>query len=255
MTVLLDISGLSVRFGGVHALRDVAMQVEEGSIHGLIGPNGAGKTTLLNCIGRVIEPVGGSINFGDADLLSRRAHDLASLGVVRTFQNLALIESATSLDNVRVGLLRAGGMLHLHDFLPTGARARKEREDTAAALESLSRLGLQEYAASVVATLPYGIRKSTEIARALCARPRMLLLDEPTAGLNAREMDDLAAVIRKLRSEMGITVLLITHHIEFLLDIADRVTVLDLGRVIADGLPQLMHTDDRVRSAYLGTDE
>jgi branched-chain amino acid transport system ATP-binding protein len=255
MTALLDISGLSVRFGGVHALRDVAMQVQEGSIHGLIGPNGAGKTTLLNCIGRVIEPVGGSIHFGGADLVSRRAHDLAALGIARTFQNLALIESATALDNVRVGLLRAGGMLRLHDFLPTGARARKEREDAAAALDALARLGLQAYAATVVAALPYGIRKSTEIARALCARPRMLLLDEPTAGLNAREMDDLAVAIRKLRSDMGITVLLITHHIEFLLDIADRVTVLDLGRVIADGLPQLVHTDDRVRSAYLGTDE
>lgn len=255
MTALLDVSGLTVRFGGVHALQGVSMQVEEGSIHGLIGPNGAGKTTLLNCIGRVIEPVGGSINFGGADLISHRAHGLASLGIARTFQNLALIESATALDNVRVGLLRTGGMLRFHDFLPTGARARKEHEDAAAALDALARLGLQEYAATVVAALPYGIRKSTEIARALCARPRMLLLDEPTAGLNAREMDGLAAVIRKLRSEMGITVLLITHHIEFLLDIADRVTVLDLGRVIADGLPQLVHTDDRVRSAYLGTDE
>lgn len=255
MTALLDISGLTVRFGGVHALQDVAMQVEEGSIHGLIGPNGAGKTTLLNCIGRVIKPVGGSINFGGTDLLSRHAHDLASLGVARTFQNLALIESATALDNVRVGLQRAGGMFRLHDFLPTGARARKEREDAAAALDALARLGLQEYAATVVAAMPYGIRKSTEIARALCARPRMLLLDEPTAGLNAREMSGLAAAIRKLRSELGITVLLITHHIEFLLDIADRVTVLDLGRVIADGLPQLVHTDDRVRTAYLGTDE
>ena len=255
MTALLDISGLTVRFGGVHALQEVTMQVQEGSIHGLIGPNGAGKTTLLNCIGRVIEPVGGSINFGGVDLISHRAHDLAALGIARTFQNLALIESATALDNVRIGLLRAGGMFSLHDFLPTGARARKEREDAAAALDALARLGLQEHAATVVAALPYGIRKSTEIARALCARPRMLLLDEPTAGLNAREMDDLAAVIRKLRSEMGITVLLITHHIEFLLDIADRVTVLDLGRVIADGLPQLVHTDDRVRAAYLGTDE
>lgn len=255
MTALLDISGLTVRFGGVHALQDVAMQVEEGSIHGLIGPNGAGKTTLLNCIGRVIKPVGGSINFGGTDLLSRHAHDLASMGVARTFQNLALIESATALDNVRVGLQRAGGMFRLHDFLPTGARARKEREDAAAALDALARLGLQEYAATVVAAMPYGIRKSTEIARALCARPRMLLLDEPTAGLNAREMSGLAAAIRKLRSELGITVLLITHHIEFLLDIADRVTVLDLGRVIADGLPQLVHTDDRVRTAYLGTDE
>ena len=255
MTALLDISGLTVRFGGVHALQDVAMQVEEGSIHGLIGPNGAGKTTLLNCIGRVIKPVGGSINFGGTDLLSRHAHDLASLGVARTFQNLALIESATALDNVRVGLQRAGGMFRLHDFLPTGARARKEREDAAAALDALARLGLQEYAATVVAAMPYGIRKSTEIARALCARPRMLLLDEPTAGLNAREMSGLAAAIRKLRSELGITVLLITHHIEFLLDIADRVTVLDLGRVIADGLPQLVHTDDRVRTAYLGTDD
>jgi len=255
MTALLDIAGLTVRFGGVHALQDVAMQVQEGSIHGLIGPNGAGKTTLLNCIGRVIEPVGGTVSFGGNELLSRRAHDLAALGIARTFQNLALIESATAIDNVRVGLLRAGRLPSVDDFLPTPSRARKEREDAAAALAALTQLGLQEHAGSVVAALPYGIRKSIEIARALCARPRMLMLDEPTAGLNAREMDALAVAIRKLKSELGITVLLITHHIEFLLDIADRVTVLDLGRVIADGLPQLVHTDERVRSAYLGTDE
>ena len=254
MSPLLDVSGVTVRFGGVQALQDVDLRVAKGSVHGLIGPNGAGKTTLLNCIGRIIEPSAGTLHFDGQDLLSRPVHEVSSLGVARTFQNLALMDEATVLDNVLVGLRRKKG-LYLHDFLPTPKRRKLEKEDRATALAALARIGLEAHAESSIKSLPYGIRKSVEIARALCAQPKLLMLDEPTAGLNQIEMERLAADVRRLHAELDVTVLLITHHTEFLLEIADRVTVLDLGRVIADGEPQIVHTDERVRVAYLGAEE
>jgi branched-chain amino acid transport system ATP-binding protein len=254
MTTLLEVSDITVRFGGVRALEGVRMQVAEGTVHGLIGPNGAGKTTLLNCIGRVIEPAEGRLAFGGEDLRARPAHDLARLGIARTFQNLALMDDATVLDNVLVGLQRPRGFT-LHDLLPTPRRFALEAKDRATALAALGQVELQHHANDKIGKLPYGFRKSIEIARALCTRPRLLMLDEPTAGLNPAEMDQLAIAVRRMRDALGLTVLLITHHIEFLLEVADRVTVLDLGSVIADGTPNLVHTDERVRAAYLGTDE
>jgi len=254
MTALLEASDITVRFGGVRALSGVGLQVAEGSVHGLIGPNGAGKTTLLNCIGRVIEPAEGRLAFAGEDLRARPTHDLARLGIARTFQNLALMDDATVLDNVLVGMRRAGGF-NLHDFLPTRRRFALAAEDRAAALAALAQVDLQRFANDRIGKLPYGFRKSIEIARALCARPRLLMLDEPTAGLNPTEMEQLAIAVRRMRDTLGLTLLLITHHIEFLLEVADRVTVLDLGCVIADGSPDLVHTDARVRGAYLGADE
>lgn len=254
MTALLEVSGITARFGGVRALDGVRMQVAEGSVHGLIGPNGAGKTTLLNCIGRVIEPTEGRLVFAGQDLRAQPPHALAGLGISRTFQNLALMDEATVLDNVLVGLHHPGGFT-LHDFLPTPRRLALEAEGRATALGALAQVDLQQYANDCIGKLPYGFRKSIEIARALCARPRLLMLDEPTAGLNSTEMEQLSIVVRRMRETLGLTVLLITHHIEFLLEVADRVTVLDLGRVIADGTPDLVHIDARVRAAYLGAEE
>jgi ABC-type branched-subunit amino acid transport system ATPase component len=254
VTALLEVSGLAVRFGGVDALQGVDLSVAKGSVHGLIGPNGAGKTTLLNCIGRVIEPVEGSIRFEGRDLLGLPAYALAALGIARTFQNLALVDDATVLDNVLTGRRRREGF-GIHDFLPTPARHRLEREDRDTALAALARAGLEGHEEANVKSLPYGFRKSVEIARAMCAAPQLLMLDEPTAGLNASEMADLARTVHRMRESLDLTVLLITHHIEFLLEVADRVTVLDLGRVIADGDPRLLQTDARVRAAYIGTDE
>ena len=253
MSALLDAKGIAVRFGGVAALQGVDLAIAEGSVHGLIGPNGAGKTTLLNCIGRLIRPVEGTLRFDGRDLLARPAHDLAALGIARTFQNLALLDDATVLDNVRVGRHRRG-LLRLADFLPTPARGREEAFERAAAMAALDRIGLGHLADATVGSLPYGFRKSIEIARALCAAPRLLMLDEPTAGLHAGEMEQLADIVRRLRDELGVTILLITHNIDFLLRVADRVTVLDLGRVIADGDPTLVRDDARVRDAYVGAD-
>jgi branched-chain amino acid transport system ATP-binding protein len=249
---LLEVRGVGVQFGGVHALRGISLCVSAGAVHGLIGPNGAGKTTLVNCIGRVIRPVAGAIDFCGVDLLAHEAHDLRDLGIARTFQNLALMDDATVLDNVRVGIATRGGLSRVHDYLPTPMRRRLDRQDRDAALAALESLSLADHAQSLAGELPYGVRKTVEIARALCAQPRLLMLDEPTAGLNPSEMDALASVVHGLRVRGDLTVLLITHHIEFLLDVADHLTVLDLGTVIADGAPDLVHSNARVRAAYLG---
>jgi len=247
---LLEVRDLHVSFGGVSALRGVDLSVEPGTIHGLIGPNGAGKTTLLNCIGRVIRPSQGSVNFDGRDLLNEAPHRLAQLGISRTFQNLALMGERSVLDNVRLGT--DAGHLGLADFFPTPSRAQREREQGEAALAALRTIGLEQAASAMVSSLPYGHRKSLEIARAMCRKPRLLMLDEPTAGLHPSEMDGLAGLVLRLRDELRITLLIITHHLEFLARIADEVTVLDLGEVIASGEPGLVHTDERVRAAYLG---
>jgi branched-chain amino acid transport system ATP-binding protein len=255
MSALLSVEGLSVHFGGVKALSDVNLHVTDGTIHGLIGPNGAGKTTLLNCIGRVIHPDAGAITLDGASLLARAPHELPALGIARTFQNLALMEDSSVLENVLLGVGQARRQLRLQDFFPTRQRALAAEEDRHIAYTFLERLGLQSQADTRISVLPYGMRKSVEIARALCAGPRLLLLDEPTAGLNSKEMSELADAVHKLRAQLDITILLITHHIEFLLNVAERVTVLDLGSVIAEGTPDLVHTDERVRFAYLGAEE
>jgi ABC-type branched-subunit amino acid transport system ATPase component len=249
---LLEARGLSVRFGGVYALQDVELTVHAGSVHGLIGPNGAGKTTLLNTIGRVIQPQAGSIAFDGRDLLACAPHELAALGIARTFQNLALIDDRTSLDNTMVGVPSQSRGFGLSAFLPTPARRRLDADARTAAFDALRTLGLDMHAEKIVRSLPYGHRKSIEIARALCAGPRLLMLDEPTAGLHPAEMDQLVEIIRRLHRDLGLTVLLITHHIEFLLQVADEVTVLDLGKVIAVGEPEIVRTNPRVMSAYLG---
>ncbi len=248
---LLAVESLGVRFGGVIALDGVNLSVREGGIHGLIGPNGAGKTTLLNCIGRVIEPDTGRIRFRDDDLLRWPAHRLAERGIARTFQNLALMLDRTVLDNVLVGLA-SRTTLTLSAFVPIASALRREKTERRRALEVLELLGLHAVADRTVGSLPYGQRKSVEIARALCASPRLLMLDEPTAGLHPSEMNQLAQVVRELHRDLSLTIVLITHHLEFLLEVADHVTVLDLGRVIADGPPDLVQTDPLVKQAYLG---
>lgn len=226
----LQVTDLSIQFGGLKALDDVSFRAEPGLIMGLIGPNGAGKTTIFNCISRYYNPNRGTIRFGDVDLLAKPAHEIIRLGIGRTFQHLELFPSMTVLENLLVGQHATG------------------RTDL---LSSMFRL-LAPYERWPVGGLPYGIRKRVDFARALVGRPRLLLLDEPAAGLSHEEIDDLARLIRKMRDEFGASVLLVEHHMSLVMAVSDRVTVLQYGRKIAEGSPAEVQANPAVIAAYLG---
>jgi len=252
---LLEIRSLTMVFGGVKALTEVDLSVKEASVHGLIGPNGAGKSTLLNCISRLIAPTSGSMRYGDVNLLAAAPHQIASLGIARSFQNLGLIGELSVIDNVMAGMhSRHPGRL-VDELLLIPRRNRFERDMRAKAVEALAMAGLSDVAQRRVGELSYGTCKAVELARAAALDPRLLLLDEPTAGLNTLEMDNLRSALIDLRQRTSVTILVISHHIDFLLGIVDELTVLDLGRRIASGEPQAVKNDPKVIAAYLGTEE
>ena len=249
---LLSVDGVTMRFGGVTALQDVSFDVACGAICGLIGPNGAGKTTLFNCISRLYDPHSGVILFDGRPLASFARHEMAALGVARTFQNVALFATMTARDNVRVGAhaLARGGFLANALALPFAAREERRVAERADAL--IEEFGLGRVADRPAGELPFGVLKRVELARALAIEPKLLLLDEPAAGLNHEEVDALADEIRAIRDRRGVAILLVEHHMNLVMRVSDQVVALEFGRVIADGAPGAVRCDPEVVRAYLG---
>ncbi|HKY13570.1 MAG TPA: ABC transporter ATP-binding protein [Microthrixaceae bacterium] len=247
---LLEVTDVGVRFGGVVALDGLSFEIEREQVCALIGPNGAGKTTLFNVVSRLYEPSEGTVVFDGVDLLSLPPHKIATLGIARTFQNLALVPGLSVLDNVLVGAqsVTSGGFW----IGALGLSIRSDRVVRKDALGLLERLHLDHLAERPCAGLPFGTLKRIEIVRALMSRPKLLMLDEPASGLTHGEVDELGVLLRSLRDDLALTVLLVEHHMGMVMGISDRVVVMEFGQKIADGTPDEVRNDQRVVAAYLG---
>jgi branched-chain amino acid transport system ATP-binding protein len=249
---LLSVEGITVRFAGLTALAEVSFEALPGELFAIIGPNGAGKTSLFNVLSRVYHPVSGRVSFAGRDLLRLRTDQIAGVGIARTFQNLGQFPHTTVLDylllgrhsRMRSGIVRGG--------LYIGLAATEERENRDYCLRLLALLGLEAVQNRLLGSLPFGVQKRADLARALAAQPRLLLLDEPVAGMSLEESQDLAAVMLDIKEQLGITQILVEHDMAMVMGIADRVLALDFGRVIAQGSPAEVQANQDVINAYLG---
>ncbi len=247
-----DIKNVTVAFGGVRALNDVSFSVNQGEIFTIIGPNGVGKSTLFNVISRIYEPSTGEIHFNDQNISKRKPHQIAELGIARTFQNLELFENATVLQNLLLGrhIYRKSNFINELFFTPKVKKA--ELEHRLKVEEVIDFLDLQHYRDTIISGLPYGVRKNVELARALGTNPKLLLLDGPSSGLTNEGTIDLGFWIKDIQSLLNITVVMIEHDMSFVNKVSDRILALNYGEIIATGLPEEIKNNEKVKVAYMG---
>ncbi len=252
---LLQVNNMTHYFGGLRAVYNYQLEIDKGQLRGLIGPNGAGKTTIFNLITGIYQPTEGEILLESKNLVGLQPYDIAAMGVCRTFQNLRLWRHMTVFDHVR---LARYSKLHyglIGAFLGTARRHREEAESEKMAYELLEMLGISHYADEIVTNLPYGVQRKVEMARAVASEPNLLLLDEPTAGMNPEEMLEMMGVIRQIRDELGPAILLIEHRMKVAMELCETIQAIDFGELIAEGTPEEIRNNPRVIDAYLGKEE
>ncbi len=248
----LTVRNLSIEFGGVHAVEDVSFEVQPGEIFAIIGPNGAGKSTIFNLISRFYEPTAGSIHYGEHDLLKLPAHRVVHTGIGRTFQNIELFEQATMLQNLLIGRHRHMVANPISNFLFAPGVRKSELEHRRKVEDIIDLLDIAQYRDERIADLSYGARRNVELARALCAEPTLLLLDEPSSGLNSEETDDVSFWLEDIRHDLGVTLVMVEHDMNLVGKVADRVMAINDGKLIAIGTPDEIRQNAEVQHAYLG---
>ena len=248
----LSVRNLSIMFGGVHAVEDVSFDVEPGEVFAIIGPNGAGKSTIFNLISRLYEPSAGTIHYGEQDLLKLPAHKIVHAGIGRTFQNIELFEHATVLQNLLVGRHCHVQANPFSNFLFWPGVRRTEIEHRKKVEDIIDLMEIEQYRDERIADLPYGARKYVELARALCAEPSLLLLDEPASGLNKEETDDVSFWLEDIKHDLGVTLVMVEHDMNLVGRVADRVMAINDGRLLTIGTPEAVRSNPEVQRAYLG---